>query len=297
MMLAAVAGVAAPVMDSFPFWRAIVICTLAWAVLLVTLHRLPNQFKRAAFALIAFLCAFFYLGTYFLPAESHRLFYSWTHSDTNWFAGNEANVGVWVEVIVAFTFALGLVNLVMVHGRNISRGRSGWHNSVGLLTVLFAMIFFGIAHTFIKVADPGGGLYALGLSGKTLDYWYDMLFNGMLVPLEGTMFSILAFFIASAAFRAFRMRSGEATVMLVAAFIVMVGQVPLGMMLTAWLPSDNSWRLLRVENLAGWILTYPSAATLRGIGFGVAVGAVAMALRVWLSLERGAIFQTHESGR
>lgn len=292
------APAAAPEMSVQMLWTLIIVSTLAFIIVLTAIHLLPPWAKRATFAAIAFFCAFFYIGTFFLPAENSVLFF-WTRNaegkHMNWFAANEPNLGVWVKIILAFTFGLGIINLVMVHGRNIARGRPGWINSVGLLAIMLAMIFFGLGQTFVKPDQAGKYLLFPGLHGDRLAYWYDMLFTGMLVPLEGTMFSILAFFIASAAFRAFRMRSGEATLMLLSAFVIMIGQVPLGMMLTSWIEPGTTLGRFRTENVAQWILLNPNAATLRAIGFGIGVGAIAMALRVWLSLERSSLFQTGEA--
>jgi hypothetical protein len=95
------------------------------------------------------------------------------------------------------------------------------------------------------------------------------------------MFALLAFFIASAAFRAFRIRTTEATLLAVAALIVMMGRVPLGGVLTAGLPRE-----LRVETLAQWILDVPQNAANRAILIGAALGVMATGLRVILGIER-----------
>ncbi|MCS6862608.1 MAG: hypothetical protein NZT92_20075, partial [Abditibacteriales bacterium] len=120
---------------------------------------------------------------------------------------------------------------------------------------------------------------------------YNVLFNGMFNSLDATMFAILAFFIVSAAYRAFRVRSAEATLMMVSAFIIMLGQVPLGIVLTNWIPHDSPLAIFRLERLARWILTGINAAAFRAIIFGIVMGYLAMSLRVWLSLERGSYFR------
>ena len=117
-----------------------------------------------------------------------------------------------------------------------------------------------------------------------------VLFYSMFKPLGAAMFALLAFYIASAAYRSFRVRTGEATLMMAAAFIVMLGQIPLGMWLTNWIPQQSELSRLRVEELSHWVLGWVSMAALRGVLLGIAVGALAMSLRVWLSLERGTFF-------
>jgi hypothetical protein len=76
----------------------------------------------------------------------------------------------------------------------------------------------------------------------------------------------------------------------------MLGQVPAGQWITGGLPASasNPWHYLRVENVADWLQSTWSMAGVRGVSFGIAVGALAMALRVWLSLERGSFFEVRE---
>jgi hypothetical protein len=78
--------------------------------------------------------------------------------------------------------------------------------------------------------------------------------------------------------------------MLVAAFIVMLGQVPVGAWMTSWLPAHGFLSSFRLENVSYWILNQPNSAAQRGMRFGIEIGALAMALRTWLSLERGSFF-------
>ena len=92
------------------------------------------------------------------------------------------------------------------------------------------------------------------------------------------MFALLAFYIASAAFRAFRARNAEATVLLVAACIVMVARVPMG----ENLPLVGE----KLPQFMNWIMDVPNIAARRSIFIGAALGAVATGLRVILGVER-----------
>ena len=66
----------------------------------------------------------------------------------------------------------------------------------------------------------------------------DSLFNWMFfkifTPLSATMFALLAFLVASASYRAFRIRNFEATLLLVSGIIIMLGRVPIGSKISSW---------------------------------------------------------------
>ena len=109
----------------------------------------------------------------------------------------------WLQIIGGFALVLGVTSLFHVHAAKIRRKEAGWGYSV----VLYAGMLGTIA----------AGLWANGkesIDGVSTAFGW--VYNFMMVPLQGTMFAILAFFIASAAYRSFRARSREAAVLLIA---------------------------------------------------------------------------------
>ena len=114
------------------------------------------------------------------------------------------------------------------------------------------------------------------------------IFNYINVPASSTVFSILAFYIASAAYRAFRARSFDATVMLITALIVMIGRVPLGEMFSNLISPRVGGHLpfLRLDNLTSFFLNYPTVAAKRAIFLGLALATVSTSLRIILGIER-----------
>ncbi len=104
---------------------------------------------------------------------------------------------------------------------------------------------------------------------------YNLLYQGLWTALAAAMFSLLGFYIAAAAYRAFRVRSVESALMMGAAVIVMLGQIPFGVWLYEGLPA-----------LRSWFLSVPSSAAFRAIRLGAGVAALLMAIRMWLCLDR-----------
>ena len=109
---------------------------------------------------------------------------------------------------------------------------------------------------------------------STPKHIYRLLFEGLFVALGSAMFSLLGFYIAAAAYRAFRIRSAESSLMMIAAVLVMLGQIPFGVWIWSGLPDVRLW-----------LLEVPNSAAFRAITFGAGVAGLVMAFRMWFSIE------------
>jgi hypothetical protein len=173
-------------------------------------------------------------------------------------------------IVVAFGYVLGGANVLRVNLEGISKRESGWPYKIVLVVSLIATIVIGI----VDGIRHGGSFPVEGTPSKWI---YDELYSSM----NATMFALLAFFIASAAFRAFRIRTLEAGMLAVAALIVMLGRVPIGDIATSWLPEP-----MRLGTIQQWIMDVPQNASKRAILIGAALGVMATGLRVILGIER-----------
>ena len=176
-----------------------------------------------------------------------------------------------IRILTAFSLVLGVGSIVQHHLLKIQRKATFWQyrwiTLLGLLLTAIIGVFGGI--------DPNRpGILPTRVGG--FSFHIQTIYSNMMVPLAATMFSLLAFFMASAAYRAFRARTVEATLLLAAAFILMLGAVPLGRAIHRELPA-----------FAEWILAVPNTASKRGILFGVELGIFATSLKIILGIERG----------
>ncbi|MBE7551390.1 MAG: hypothetical protein HS126_09995 [Anaerolineales bacterium] len=161
----------------------------------------------------------------------------------------------WAAIVTAFALFLGFANVVSVHWSRIRTQKPGAIYSIVLLLSLFGTLGLGL----------GGPLSANG----------QVIFNYILQPLEATLFALLALFIATAAFRAFRVRSLESFFFVLFAVIVLLGQVPVSIYLWPEFPV-----------IKDWVLNVPTLAGVRGILLGVSLGVIATGLRVLMGADR-----------
>lgn len=233
---------------------------------------LPTQFRKPLIAGVTFIAGLFFAAEFFLPVAPPGA----PNAGQNFLTPYLKPVSAWTTVLQAFALGIGIYSLVSVHLRNISRKRQGYGFSIVLLGAILAMAVPAIWKEYTTDARVKG--------------LYTIIYDGGFNALNATMFSVVAFYIVSAAYRAFRIRSLEATIILISAFLIMLGQVTVGQALTNWIPTEGFARNFRVESISNWILTRVNSPAVLAIEFGVGIGALATSLRLWLSLERGSYF-------
>ena len=143
------------------------------------------------------------------------------------FVGDDATQ--WYDILASFAIILGALNLIKLQVQKVLYQRPGWGYS---LVAVFGFIFSITAGFFIKGVDDSVAQWGAHVtSDGTLFKW---MFDYVFSPMSATMFSLLAFFVASASYRAFRIRNFEATLLLGSGIIIMVGRVPIGGVISSW---------------------------------------------------------------
>lgn len=192
---------------------------------------------------------------------------------------NEA--GAWFEILAATAFVLGGANLFAQHMRKISARQAGWGYSAVTLVAFLVTLTVGLLKVGVTADNPEYRWSGHHQSEGSALWWiFDYLFS----PLTATMFALLAFYVASAAFRAFRAKNSEATVLLVTAFIVLLGRTYAGTWLTSPVPDDYS--AFTFPGLTAIIMGVFNTAGQRAIMIGIALGVAATSLKVLLGVDR-----------
>ena len=195
------------------------------------------------------------------------------------------SVAIWFDLLAAIAFILGGGNLLKLHLKKISDRVPGWGYSGIVMVSFVATLFVGLAKIGVPPSTQfpdfvwSGQYRAIGTP-----FWY--FYQYAFVPLTATIFALLAFYIASAAFRAFRAKNLEAILLLVTAFIILLGRTFAGVALTGWIDPNGPFSGLRIENLTVYIMSVFNTAGNRAIMIGIALGIVSTSLKVLLGMDR-----------
>ncbi len=278
-------------------WGGIFIAIVIGVAFIFACLNLPTNYRRPLIATLTFIAGLFFVMSFVWPKSEGRA------PDTLPNGGVEA-VAWWLQdatgpisnittILTAFLLGLGAFSMLRVHIGKLVKQQKDWGFSVVLLLSMATMMFIGywdwrtVSFTMkdTNFSDPSNWV--------TATYAKDLVFDGILQKMDAAMFSVIAFYIMSAAYRAFRIRSVEATVLLVSALIVMMSLLALGDMMSNKLignftggAKDHFMENFTLSEIYGFIRAAFQTPSIRAIDFGIGVGAMAMGLRLWLSLDK-----------
>ncbi len=216
-----------------------------------------NLIKKHIPLAIVFVFGIMTLASYYVPHRKSENYLEW--------------INIWQNIVAAFALFLGAISLFYAHYKKIERKVDGWGYSLfvyfGFLVIMVAAIV-----SDGKISD-NGKITFLGWS-----------FNNIYNPLSATMFSVLAFFIISTAYRSFRIKSFPAFLLFIAGLVLMLGNIPLGEIIWDKL---FAWTNTTIADIKNWIISVPSTAGKRGIMIGIAIGAAVTSLKIIFGIERG----------
>ena len=184
------------------------------------------------------------------------------HAGVESFVNDDATQ--WYDILASFAIFLGALNLLKLQFLKVLKRQSGWQYSIVAIVSFFAVFIIGffmrgafivyipatdIQETYFTQKSAEEAIVQLKDSGvdatitpapwgahiQTEGGLFKWMFDNVFTPLSATMFALLAFYVASASYRAFRARNFEATLLLLAGIIIMIGRVPAGGLISSWM--------------------------------------------------------------
>lgn len=276
-------------------WLKIALVALACAAAVFGLLNAPPAARRPIVTGITFVSGLFYVLLWLYPRPINRAPDDAPRgpleSVSFWLADAQPRVADFTNIIAGTLIGVGIYSLLRIHLRRLLKQQKDWPYSAVLLGGIALMAFFGYADWIQRHTPSGARLgFVADSSWGWAQYGRDFLFDGLLQQMDAAMFSLVAFYILSAAYRAFRARSVEATILLITALVVMLsfmGLAEYGWNSVVAKGDPNAFsNNLKLAEIAKWLKDNVQTPSIRGIDFGVGVGLMAMALRLWLGLER-----------
>jgi hypothetical protein len=174
----------------------------------------------------------------------------------------------WAVIVVAFTMFLGVLNVLRVHGQRIQNKQGRVYS----LILIFSFLAVFIPGIMSPDRVPQHLKEFVGPAGSVVDFAYQYVQR----PLQATLFSLMAFFVATAAWRAFRIRSAASLVMFIAALLVLLGSIKLNV--------GEGWGV--ITEAKNWASSVPAMAGARGMLLGIVLGTIVTGLRLLSGIDR-----------
>jgi cation transport ATPase len=148
-----------------------------------------------------------------------------------------------------------------VHFRLIQKRAPGrWLYSAWLIGFFAILLILGLGNLATGTQNP----------------FYKWVFDSVYVSLGQTLYAITGFYIFSAAYRAFRARTLDAAILLIAGCFVILTNAPIGEVIWSGIPV-----------IGRWMLDYGQVPAMRTFLITAAFGLLAFGFRALLGKERG----------
>jgi len=163
-------------------------------------------------------------------------------------------------IAAAFALTLGAVNLFRRHFRIFQKRNKGeWYWSAYVLILFVPLTLWGIAFG----------------SQETVNNW---VYQNVYSPLDSAMWGILAPYIVTASFRAFRLKNVESVILTATCFFVLLLNAPVGSTIWAGFPF-----------IGNWINVYVQTAGVISFTIGVAIGTISLFIRTLTGRETASL--------
>ncbi len=277
---------------SSALYTKIAVALLFGVALIFGLLKAPPRARGPITASFIFVAGAFWVLSFLWPKPAFRgpndVPEGFVDSVGFWISDATPIVNDFTNILVAFILGLGIFSLARVHFRKLFKMQKDWGFSLVLIIAMVSMIICGYVEFSFKMANT-----LEANQSSIFVYGKDLLFDGLLQEMEAGMFSVIAFYILSAAYRAFRIRSIESTILLCAALLMMLSLMGglvflVDKMFDSWTGKDAASLLnnFRLSSLSGWVTDNIQSPSIRAMDFGIGLGTLAMGLRLWLSLEK-----------
>jgi uncharacterized membrane protein len=171
-----------------------------------------------------------------------------------------SDLRTWALIMTAVASGVGVINIGIRYGRRISERREYWYLYVWTLLVMAIVAVVGLIPPFAT---------------HTIFEW---IITNVYMPADASIYAMVFLDIVHAFYRSFRARNIDATILLMAAFFIMIYNAP-----------ATSFYLPSVAPIGKWLLDNVGTASNRGIGIVTAIGTLAFTYRVMVHKETSVV--------